>query len=118
MGDRGQVYICDQYGGIYLYTHSNASSLIRRVAEGMIAGQSRWDDIGYLTRIIFDYMRDAKDFRQEYGFGISRAPADDVWREIVIDVDKQVITIYNYNESKIERWMGSFKRFITVNWRK
>lgn len=118
MGDRGQVHIHDEFNSVYLYTHSGAEHLIRDVRDGMAAGRDRWNDLPYLTRILFDYMRDISDFRGTLGFGISCMSAYNAWREVDIDMDRQVITIYNYNEDVKERWMGSFEKFMTINWRK
>ena len=118
MSDVGQVHIHDKHNSIYLYTHWDASTLLRNVRMGLMYGKGRWNDFSYLTSIIFDYMREIGDFKGISGFGISCNSDGAAWRVVDIDVYRQIVTVYNNNEKQTERWMGSFGKYITINWRK
>ena len=118
MSNAGQIHIHDWENNIYLYTHWGAEHLIRDVYQGILNSRDRWCDFPYFTRTMFDYMRQVDDFRKDSSYGISCNPSSEAWREVDIDMDRLVITIFNYNESVSERWMGSFEKFMTINWRK
>ena len=110
MGDRGQVKVIGHNGkSVYLYTHWKASSLVETVREALDsqAGRNRWDDVEYLTRIIFDYMTGLQ--REETGYGIGTTAHGDVWRIVEVNVEKQTVTIFDDGE-----FIGfySFKNFV------
>lgn len=89
MGDRAQVLIEDE--GVYLYTHWNGSSLESTVKKALSRKQ-RWDDPEYLARIIFDEMI-GKDQGEETGYGIGGEQHGDVRMLIIVNCQKQTVTI-------------------------
>jgi len=85
MGDKAQVKIA----GVYLYTHHGASGLIKDVQKALNK-RIRWNDHEYLTRIIFDVMKEGND-DEECGFGIGTTQHSDIWRLIEITENNEVI---------------------------
>jgi len=57
MGDRGNIVVNmdrpHDNEEVYLYTHWGGSELKKMLASALARGRSRWDDPGYLARIIF-----------------------------------------------------------------
>lgn len=97
MGDRGNVYVHDQYGpklengeraGVYLYSHWTGSDLPRVVAKALDRGRDRWDDTTYLTRIIFSEITRGEDPNATTGFGIGTYPSDE-GEFVDVDVENQ-----------------------------
>lgn len=75
MGDRGHIVL--NYGDnrkIYLYTHWRGSQIDRILAEALDLGKSRWDDPGYLGRIIFQRL--IGEDKSIIGFGLAPYPGD------------------------------------------
>ena len=66
MGERGQILIKDT--GVYLYTHWTGYRL-KNILQESLSKKWRWNDEDYLTRIIFDVMKDG-DTTGETGYGI------------------------------------------------
>lgn len=95
MGDRGQVLIVDEK--VYLYTHWEASELVETVRRAL-ARKQRWDDPEYLARIIFCEMV-GDDVKGETGFGIGTGGHGDIWREVIVDCEKQTVTIEDRGEA-------------------
>lgn len=94
MGDRRNVIIKDAGTvGVALYTHWAGSDLAETVKTALKRKQ-RWDDAPYLARIIFCEMVKG-DETKETGYGITAADAtcEGSKRDIVIDVEKQTITL-------------------------
>ena len=95
MGDRAMVIVKGHAmlpAGVGLYTHSGGSCLHRDVRDAL-KKRWRWNDEGYLCRIIFDVMSEGlRD--QETGLGIGSG----FWCEdshggpIVVDVDTQRVS--------------------------
>lgn len=73
MGARAQVHIKET--GVYLYTHWGSRLLKNKVAKALNK-RWRWNDISYLTRIIFEEMVENEQ-GTETGFGISTTSAGD-----------------------------------------
>lgn len=106
MGDRGQVFIKDT--GVYLYTHWEARDLVKNVQEA-ISKKWRWEDVEYLTRIIFDVIV-GKEQGNETGFGIGKEERGDIWRLITIDCSNQKIILRDYDKTK----EFTFEEFLEV----
>ncbi|MBA7623560.1 hypothetical protein ES703_30957 [subsurface metagenome] len=104
MGDRGQVLMVDEK--VYLYTHWNATELAETVRRAL-ARRQRWSDSEYLARIIFCEMV-GDDVKGETGFGIGTGRHGDIWREVSVDCEKQIVTIKDRDESK----EYTFEKFI------
>lgn len=101
MGDRGNIVIDNK---IWLYTHSDGSSLKSILKAALKRGQGRWTDRPYLTRIIFSEMI-KDDILGDTGYGIDYIEGDG-GTEIYINSDNQTIDIRG-NET------ASFEEFIT-----
>lgn len=73
MGDRRNIIITEKVGepGVAIYTHWGGSEAEEDLAAALDApaARNRWDDTGYLTRIVFDRLTDG-DHGSETGFGI------------------------------------------------
>jgi len=112
MGDRAQVRIRDEYDGdsIYLYTHWGATGLVKDVYDALSRRQ-RWDDSGYLARIIFDHMK-GDDVTSETGYGIDTHRHGDIWRLITVDVKNQTVTIEDNDNITFH---GSMEDFVSTD---
>ena len=114
MGDRGQILI---KGGVYLYTHYNASELETILSEALRGGR-RWSDSEYLARIIFCRMvRD--DVDGELGYGIGTELHGDVWKLIEVDCGNQLITVKTDREGEGDKFEKceeySFEKFVLIH---
>lgn len=91
MGDRGNIQIKgkDIGGTVNFYTHWSGSH-IREITATALARRQRWDDGGYLARIIFCGLI-GDDVKGETGYGIACEPLDNEHPIIVVDVDKQTV---------------------------
>lgn len=100
MGDRRNVIITEGDGtGVALYTHWTGSDLPVVLKAALKRGESRWNDTGYLARIIFSDM--IKGYETDLlGFGIYPAtftetigsPMEDApGYDIVIDTGTQTV---------------------------
>lgn len=73
MGDRRNIIITEEVGqpGVAIYTHWGGSSAPAMLAEALDLPQARnrYDDTGYLTRIIFDSLTE-RDHGSETGYGL------------------------------------------------
>jgi len=107
-----------QENHVWLYTHWGASNMIDclRVALEKAAPEGspysgRWKDFEYLTRIVFCTLV-GTDNNGILGYGINgmkNGIHGDVSRYIDVDVPKQEITVYGYDDV---RFRGSFKEFV------
>jgi len=105
MGDRGQVLMVDEK--VYLYTHWGASDLVETVRRAL-ARRQRWNDPGYLARIIFCEMV-GDDVKGETGFGIGTTDHEDVWKQISVDCKSQKVFIEGWDKI-VETF--TFEKFI------
>lgn len=88
MGDRGQILIKDT--GIYLYTHWSGYTL-KKILQTALQRKQRWNDVEYLTRIIFCEMI-GDDIKGETGYGIGNIEHGDLNNPLlIVDVKKQTI---------------------------
>lgn len=82
MGDRANIIVQERNGSIFLYTHWAGYRVRKILARALDRGRDRWDDIPYLTRIIFSEMLIGTDLEDTAGFGISTEhmePGNDLW---------------------------------------
>lgn len=88
MGERGNVKFA--VSGVYLYTHWRGHE-IEQIVRDALSKKERWDDEPYLTRIVFDEMTGRKESMT--GFGISTEECDPNYPTIILDCDKQEVSI-------------------------
>lgn len=99
MGDRGNIYVVNDVDplnssktiGVYLYGHWSGSNLPEILANGLEHGQSRWGDVQYLTRILFDTLTGREG--GETGYGISCVIGDNEYPILVVDDRTQVVRV-------------------------
>lgn len=90
MGDRAQIIIRRAGTVIHLYAHWNGYMLPKLLGNGLRAGQGRWDDDSYLTRILFCNMLEKGDLRETTGFGISTQYQDSSPEtDLIVDMDEK-----------------------------
>lgn len=99
MGDRSTVEIKDGDNSVYLYTHWTGNKLLENV-HSALKREQRWTDDSYLSRIVFcemlryGYRNDlTKAFDDECSFGISSTPCENEYKDIVLDCEKEEITV-------------------------
>ncbi|NIS94938.1 MAG: hypothetical protein GTN97_03310 [Nitrosopumilaceae archaeon] len=110
MGSRGQILIKDT--GVYLYTHYSAMKL-PEMLHSALSKKLRLDDPEYLARIIFcEMVKD--DLEGELNFGIDTILHDDVWLLLVVDCEKQKVTVKNLGQNKVV-FDGSIEDYINDN---
>ncbi len=110
MGARAQVKIEMDPHPVYLYTHYGSGEILRSVQTGMIAGQGRWSDDEYLTRILFDNMRTKYD-HPETGYGIGTGIHGDLDCHVVVDCESSTVAFHQHQEDDPEvTW--TFEDFI------
>lgn len=94
MGDRANVlvgeWINGEFSGVYLYTHWGGSELPWTVQRALGRHQ-RWENVAYLTRIIFCEMVKGSE-EGETGYGISAQLGDGANRILRVDTDRQEVT--------------------------
>lgn len=102
MGDRANIVVKSSGEQVSLYTHWEGSELPWMLQRALARGRERWSDSSYLARIIFcDMIRNS--IMDLTGFGISQNPAEG--HVIVVDVDKQMIFLYEKNPMTFEEFM-------------
>ena len=92
MGCRGNVCVKVDGGDIFFYTHWSGNTIKKDVASALDRGRSRWDDDSYLARIIFSEMIQ-DSVLEETGYGIALSEYDKNVPTVVVDTDRQVVTI-------------------------
>ena len=101
MGDRGQILMKET--GVYLYSHWGGS-VLKKIVKASLKRNQRWNDVEYLTRIIFCEM--IKDYvTSETGFGIGNSEHGDNEHDLII-VDTETQTV------QIGKTKKTFKGFI------
>lgn len=91
MGDRANVFVKQYKGGVYLYTHWSGSEL-PAILQSALKRKERWDDEQYLPGIIFCEMVKGQE-DGETGYGISSRVGDGDDRILVVDVEKQEVSV-------------------------
>jgi hypothetical protein len=99
MGDRGNIVIVQHAGldggatgAIYLYAHWSGSVIARVVQCALLRAPDRWDDEPYLGRIIFSELTAGSE-HENLSFGISTYLTDNEHDLVVVDAEKQTVTI-------------------------
>lgn len=96
MGDRGNICITkpDWTPWAYLYSHWQGSDLpdILKKALTSAPAKSRWDDAGYLSRILFSQII-GDDWSDEYNWGLFWSVLDNEHDIIYVNIKKQQIKI-------------------------
>jgi hypothetical protein len=93
MGNRANVYVREsaEEPGVYLYTHWDGDNLPFMVQRAL-KKHWRWDDVSYLTRIIFcQIVKDTDDLEGELNLGISTQIPDNEHLIIVVDCKSQTV---------------------------
>ena len=93
MGDRGNIKV----HGVYLYSHWRGSELPKILKNALIRGKGRWNDIPYLTRIIFSEMIKDEIF-EETGYGISTDICDNGNEILEVNCNKQEVNGIAFEE--------------------
>ena len=111
MGDRGNVYVCDENEGVYLYSHWGGYRLPETVQKAL-ARQQRWSDAPYLARIIFCEMVRGEE-NEETGFGIWSQLCDNEYAITVVDTNTQSVGFApepKYGDKpEVEEWIPMTK---------
>lgn len=92
MGDRGNIAVQDGGKRVYLYGHWSGSDMPETLRTALVRGEGRWNDPPYLARIIFCELVKGSEM-DETGFGISTTIGDNEHPIIVVDCDKQMVTL-------------------------
>jgi hypothetical protein len=110
MGDRGNIKVYDERGSaVYLYTHWRGSE-IYRVAKTVLALRERWDDVAYLTRMLFCELVRGEEFGST-GFGISTFLCDN--EHTIIGIRPSAKEVSFENEDGTLKGKMSFEDFVS-----
>jgi hypothetical protein len=91
MGDRANIAIEQGDGSrVWLYSHWGGSEMPETLQKALRL-RERWDDTAYFASIVYLTMRDGNDATT--GFGITTRITDNEYPILVVDCDKQSITI-------------------------
>jgi hypothetical protein len=91
MGDRANIVIEQGDGSrVWLYSHWGGSEMPETLQKALRL-RERWDDTAYFASIVYLTMRDGNDATT--GFGITTRITDNEYPILVVDCDKQAITI-------------------------
>ena len=97
MGDRANFGFRQNDGSvIYLYGHWAGHEMMARLADAIIAADSRWHDESYATRIAISTMI-GEEWDQEYGWGISNHIGDNEHSIPVVDWNNETVTLYPHD---------------------
>ena len=90
-----QIQVVGEHGSVYLYTHDNANTLVSIVHE-VLSRRERWDDVDYLTRMLFCAMIPYDKWSDDTGFGIGTQYYVDTNLLIVINAVTNRVSISSY----------------------
>lgn len=93
MGNRVSILVKDNVEQVCLYSHWNGTDMPETVRKALVRGESRWDHLSYLARIIFCEMVPASEWEDTLSFGISTVGYEEDWPLIVVNTDKQTVQI-------------------------
>jgi hypothetical protein len=95
MGTHATVLVWqdDNKEPLNFYQHYDGYNIAKEVAEGLKAGQGRWDDPTYLARIIFTQMTKSNPYDDTTGFGIGIGKG--------FEAEYMVVIYTNYEETNI-----------------
>lgn len=95
MGDRANVFVRTDRNnpkrGVYFYAHSSGT-LLPDLTRMALAKRWRWDDAGYLARIIFDTITE-EEHGEETGYSISTHIDDGENRVVYVDPYTQTVGV-------------------------
>ena len=112
MGERSNIVVENHNGQrVYLYGHWMGEESITVVSDVLDKGL-RWDDEGYLTRMLFNKMT-KYDVDGELGFGITTYLCDSNYPSIVLNCTMQLIHLENGQGKKISNYV-SFHDYIQM----
>ena len=90
---KGNIYIKNENGGIYLYTAKDGSRLPKILKKALIRGRGKWGDTASLTRVIFSEMTQNEPLSLN-GYGISTQLTDNEEFILVVDDRKEKVGIF------------------------
>lgn len=108
---RGNIYVKQPSGGIYLYTQSRGNKLPNILRQALLHGKSRWGNTPVLTRIIFGEMM-SNDVLNVDGFAISTELSDNDNYILVVDDSNERIGIFTEAGGCLRTF--SYEEFITI----
>ena len=117
MGDRANFGFRQSNGDtIYLYGHWAGFEMMARLADAIIAANSRWHDESYATRIAISTMI-GDEWDQEYGWGIATYVGDNEHSIPIVDWNSQTVTLYPHDWTNGMGWDNpkftmSFQQFL------
>lgn len=123
MGDRANVHVLSERGGVYLYTHWEGRNLPRILQSALERGRSRWDDASYLARIIFcGMLKDSKEdpleaLKKLTGFGISSTMDDRDNPDLEVNVPEQQIKIEVEVNRESRTILRTFEEFLELDFK-
>lgn len=92
-GTTGTIYVYSHWGGGPTRRDSELHARLKKA----LARKERWDDEGYLARIIIsEVIRDALD--EETGYGIQPYEVDPEFPTIKVDLAKQTVNGKSFEE--------------------
>ena len=103
MGERGNIVIKQSnslnVSDIVFYTHWKGYMTNEIVAEALNStrGRNRWNDFGYLTRIIFDCLIFGEE-HTETGYAISTEVYDENYPPTVVNMEDKTVNGMPYEE--------------------
>ena len=111
MGDRANIFMKEgttdegEDYGVYLYTHWGGSELPDVLKAALVRGRDRWNDLQYLSRIIFCEMVKGEEMCAT-GFGISVKCGDGNNNIIVVDAGSMEVTSKGGKVLSFESYVG------------
>ena len=105
MGDRANIAI-EQGDGtrVWLYSHWGGTEMPETL-QAALRLRERWDDRTYFARIVFQTMLGGNTGTT--GFGISTRLTDNEYPILVVDCDKQTITMEDEPDGSRAQWHPS-----------
>jgi hypothetical protein len=92
--NRGNIYVKQADGGIYLYTQNRGDKLPQILKMALLRGKSRWGNTPVMTRIIFGEMVQ-NDVLNMDGFAISTQLSDNDHYLLVVDDAKERVGLFS-----------------------
>jgi hypothetical protein len=78
---------------VVIYTHWGGSNMASDLAEALARGQSRWDDVTYLARVIVSGFCGGAGINEVTGIGIAPYDMDTQQEDIMLDLVKRRVEI-------------------------
>ena len=105
MGDRINLRVIqdqwkDNPNEVWLYCHWTGMSLLKKL-QAALARRQRWNDDGYLTRILFCTII-GESWEDETGFGISTCQCHPNHDDVVVNIPDQTVSFGEHSWSFAE----------------